>query len=160
MLAIIDEQPRHGFGIAKELQRDDSLSSLINVRRPLIYRSLNALNEAGLIRESKTEAGDQGSRRTLYRTTARGARTCSTWLATTVEHPRDARLELLAKFVLRTRRGLSNRVLAKKQRKLFLGFAIELEQAAKFAEQDARLIALWRFESVRAMIRLLDTVAA
>ena len=160
VLSIIDEQPRHGFGVAKELQGDESLSALINVRRPLIYRSINSLRDASLIRESKTEAGDQGSQRTVYRATTRGSRMTKTWLASTVDHPRDARLELLAKFVLRTRRGLSNRSLATKQRSKFLKIAAELNKAAKLASPDARLVALWRYESVNAMIRLLNSVAA
>lgn len=160
VLSIIDEKPRHGFGVAKDLQGDESLSALINVRRPLIYRSLNSLRDGGLIRESKTEAGDQGSRRTVYKVTARGSRMTKTWLCSTVDHPRDARLELLAKFVLRTRRGLSNRSLATRQRSQFLKIAAELNRAAKLASPDARLVALWRYESVNAMIRLLNSVAA
>ncbi len=160
VLSIIDEKPRHGFGVAKELQGDESLSALINVRRPLIYRSINSLRDGGLIRESKTEAGDQGSQRTVYKATARGSRMTKTWLGSTVEHPRDARLELLAKFVLRTRRGLSNRSLAAKQRSQFLKISAELKRAVKLASPDARLVALWRYESVNAMIRLLNSVAA
>ena len=160
VLSIIDEKPRHGFGVAKELQGDESLSALINVRRPLIYRSLNSLRDGGLIRESKTEAGDQGSQRTVYKATIRGSRMTKAWLSSTVDHPRDARLELLAKFVLRTRRGLSNRSLATKQRSEFLKIASDLNQAVKLASPDARLVALWRYESVNAMIRLLNSVAA
>ena len=160
VLSIIDEKPRHGFGVAKELQADESLSALINVRRPLIYRSLNTLRDGGLIRESKTEDGDQGSRRTVYTTTARGSRSTKAWLGSTVEHPRDARLELLTKFVLRTRRGLSNRSLATKQRSQFLKIATDFNRAVKLASPDARLVALWRYESVNAMIRLLNSVAA
>ena len=160
VLSIIDEKPRHGFGVAKELHADESLSALINVRRPLIYRSLKTLRDGGLIRESKTEAGDQGSRRTVYTATALGSRATKAWLGSTVEHPRDARLELLAKFVLRTRRGLSNRSLAKKQRSQFLKIAADLNRAVKLASPDARLVALWRYESVNAMIRLLNSVAA
>lgn len=65
VLSLIDEHPAHGFAIAKLLINDDSLAAVMRVRRPLVYRSLNALNDAGLIRASKTEAGDQGSERTV-----------------------------------------------------------------------------------------------
>ena len=158
VLRLVCEKPQHGFAISKELDADESLVTVMKVRRPLVYRSINSLEAAGLIRPSKTEAGDQGSERTVYSPTARGKATSAEWLESIVEHPRDARIELLAKFVLRGRANLSNKGLAKRQRDLFSVFAQELKTKEKVAEPNTKLVARWRYESIHAMIRLLDSV--
>ena len=158
VLALIGEKSQHGFAISKELERDPSLAAVIRARRPLVYRSINSLVEAKLIRETKTEPGDQGSPRVVYATTAAGRSTTTTWLNETVDHPRDARIELLAKFVLRSRRNLKNQQLAMRQKKLFERQASKLQISAKLATDDVRLVSLWRVENINAMIRLLDAV--
>ncbi|MEO5974000.1 MAG: PadR family transcriptional regulator [Ilumatobacteraceae bacterium] len=159
VLSLIAEQPRHGFAVSKELQQDPSLNEIIKIRRPLVYRSVNTLVAAGMIRESKIEPGDQGSPRTVYAATASGKRLNDEWLRSTVELPRDARLELLAKFALRNRRGLSNHSLAKRQCRKFQILANKLAAATTQASPDAQLVALWKIETVSAMIRLLQTVS-
>ena len=158
VLAIIGEKPQHGFAVSKELETDPSLSAVIRARRPLVYRSINSLVDAKLIRETKTEPGDQGSPRVVYGTTATGKTTTTTWLNDTVDHPRDARIELRAKFVLRNRRAINSKQLAIRQRKLFKRQAANLQVAANSATDDVRLVALWRVENINAMIRLLDVV--
>ena len=158
VLAIIGEKPQHGFAVSKELETDPSLSAVIRARRPLVYRSINSLVDAKLIRETKTEPGDQGSPRVVYATTATGKNTTTKWLNDTVDHPRDARIELLAKFVLRSRRNLKNQQLAKRQKKLFEQQAAKLQASANSATDDVRLVALWRVENINAMIRLLEAV--
>ena len=158
VLALINEKPQHGFAIAKELSADESLVAVLNVRRPLVYRSINSLEAAGLILPTKTEAGRQGSERTVYSPTAKGKSTSKAWLDNIVEHPRDARIELLAKFVLRDRANLSNVGLARRQRKLFAEFAQDFKTKEQNAAPNSKLVSRWRFESIQAMIRLLDSV--
>jgi PadR family transcriptional regulator AphA len=160
VLALICEKPQHGFAISKELDSDESLVAVMNVRRPLVYRSINTLEAASLIKPTKTEAGVQGSKRTVYSPTTRGKTTSTQWLNSIVEHPRDARIELLAKFVLRGRSRLSNASLAKKQRDLFVRFAQEFKAKEKTSTGNTKLVARWRYESITAMIRLLDSVNA
>ena len=158
VLAIIGENPQHGFAISKELDNDPSLAAVVHIRRPLVYRSINCLLDAKLIRESKTEPGDQGSQRVIYTVTTSGKLASNTWLNEVVDHPRDARIELLAKFVLRNRRNLKNQQLAKRQKKLFENQAAKLQISANLATDDVRLVSLWRVENINAMIRLLDAV--
>ena len=158
VLALVGEKPRHGFAVSKELETDPSLSAVIRARRPLVYRSINSLVDAKLIRETKTEPGDQGPPRVIYAANATGKSTTTKWLNDTVDHPRDARIELLAKFVLRNRRTMSNKQLATRQQKLFERQAANLQVAANSATDDVRLVALWRVETINAMIRLLEAV--
>ena len=158
VLRLVCEKPQHGFAISKELDADESLVTVMKVRRPLVYRSINSLEAAGLIKPSKTEAGVQGSERTVYSPTARGKATSAEWLESIVEHPRDARIELLAKFVLRGRSNMSNTRLAKRQRDLFSTFAKDFKIRERSADPNTKLVARWRYESISAMIRLLDSV--
>ena len=158
VLAIIGEKPQHGFAISKELDNDPSLAAVVRIRRPLVYRSINCLLDAKLIRESKFEPGDQGSQRVILTVTSTGKLASTTWLNEVVDHPRDARIELLAKFVLRNRRNLKNKQLAKRQKKLFERQAAKLQVSANLATDDVRLVSLWRVENINAMIRLLDAV--
>jgi len=158
VLAIIGEKPQHGFAISKELDNDPSLAAVVRIRRPLVYRSINCLLDAKLIRESKIEPGDQGSQRVIFTVTSTGKLASTTWLNEVVDHPRDARIELLAKFVLRNRRNLKNQQLAKRQKKLFERQVAKLQVSANLATDDVRLVSLWRVENINAMIRLLDAV--
>lgn len=154
VLALLTEEPQHGFGIYGSIQRDDALSMAISVRRPLVYRSLNDLESAGLITPVRTEDGQRGAPRTIYRATAKGKRTTDTWLNSIVTHPRDARLELLAKFALRARRNMPNRRLAGQQRRHFESFANSLSKTEPLTP-TAELVRKWRYESINAMIGLL-----
>lgn len=155
VLALLDESPQHGFGVARALADDEALAMAITVRRPLVYRSINALALAGLIEPARIEAGKRGAPRTIYRATTRGRRLTREWLDAVVEHPRDARLELLAKFAVRARRGMSNRVLAAKQRARFEPMAAALRDARDDSDPATDLVRRWRYESLAAMVGLL-----
>ena len=154
VLALVVEEPQHGFGIFASIQRDDALSMAISVRRPLVYRSLNELEGSTFITPARTEKGKRGAPRTIYRATPKGRRTADAWLNSIVTHPRDARLELLAKFALRARRDMPNRQLARNQRKHFESLATSLAPTTA-TTPTAELVRKWRYESINAMIGLL-----
>jgi DNA-binding PadR family transcriptional regulator len=155
VLALLDEEPQHGFGVAKTLADDEALAMALTVRRPLVYRSIDGLESAGLVEPIRTEPGQRGAPRTIYRATKRGRRLTREWLDAVVTHPRDARLELLAKFALRARRGMSNRALAATQRRHFEPMAIALRSARADGNPTADLVRRWRYESLNAMVDLL-----
>lgn len=156
VLVLVDEEPRHGFGVATAIADDDALSMAITVHRPLVYRAIDRLHAEGLLAPDRTEPGDRGAPRTVWRTTSAGRAAARGWLESTVPHPRDARLELLAKFALRSRRGMANRRFAAAQRRCFEPVAASLRsRGSDRAGAAADLVRRWRYESVAAMIRLL-----
>jgi DNA-binding PadR family transcriptional regulator len=154
VLVLVDEEPRHGFGIASAISGDEALSMAITVHRPLVYRAIDRLHDVGLVAPSRTEPGERGAPRTVWRATAAGRSAAKEWLEATVPHPRDARLELLAKFALRSRRGMANRHFAAAQRRCFEPVAASLRTPDR-STTAADLVRRWRYESVAAMIRLL-----
>ena len=155
VLALLVEEPRHGFAVARILATDEHLAQTVTLSRPVVYRSLNTLLERGLIREARREPGTHGSDRTVYRPTARGVREDATWLDLPVALPRDARIDLLTKFILRARRGLDNRDLARRQIAQFESRAERLESDAESSD----VVSIWRQESLAATLRVLRRIA-
>jgi DNA-binding PadR family transcriptional regulator len=160
VLALVAEEPRHGFAVARELRPDAPVGEVWTVARPLVYRSLDHLRAAGLVTPVRTEAGAQGPHRTVYRVTRSGAARCSRWLDRPVDHPREVRTELLAKLVLRARRGRPLAPLARRQLDRFAPVAEGLEVRAQVASGTARLPARWKVESLEAIRRTLAAVVA
>jgi DNA-binding PadR family transcriptional regulator len=157
-LALLDEAPMHGFGVARAIEADDALAATLSVRRPLVYRSLDNLLADGLIEEARVEDGRRGAPRTIYRTTRRGKRACATWLDEVVASPRDTRLELLAKFALRSRRGSPNADLAARQRRHFEPIAEAMHAELGPLTSGRALVARWRYESIRSMLGVLEEI--
>lgn len=155
VLALITEEPQHGFAIARTLAQDEQLSQVISLSRPLVYRSLATLCELGLVRAARVEPGKQGRDRTVYRTTPAGTKANTDWLSSVVEHPRDARVDLLAKFVLRSRRGLDNAGLARRQIAAFTPLSTRLSRSSTRGD----VVSLWRRESLSATMRVLQSIA-
>ena len=155
VLALVAESPRHGFDVAENLATDEALSLAVTVRRPLVYRALDDLAAAGLITVARREPGSRGANRVVYRATPKGRRVNTTWLNSVVSHPRDARIELLAKFALRSRRGLPHQRLAAAQRRVFEPIAAALSRSPSGESPAAALVRRWRRESVTAMVTLL-----
>jgi PadR family transcriptional regulator AphA len=158
VLAVIAEEPRHGFSVARELAPDAPIGQVWTVRRPLVYRSLEYLAADRSIKPSRTEPGAQGPHRTVYGVTRTGRSRLGHWLVQPVAHPREVRSELLVKFVLRARRGERLTPLAVAQLELFAPVADGLARAARRSTGADRVVARWRLESMRAITRTLEAI--
>jgi PadR family transcriptional regulator AphA len=156
VLALLCEQPRHGWAIARELAPGGSIGRIWTVSRPLAYRAMDDLAERKLIRATGTEQGS-GPRRTIYAATARGRREHEHWLTTPIEHLRDVRTELLLKLVFGERERRSPRPLLRLQKRALQPIFVALETAASAPRAD--VVDRWRLESARAVQRFLDTAA-
>jgi PadR family transcriptional regulator AphA len=160
VLALVAEEPRHGFAVARELGPAAPVGTVWTVARPLVYRALDHLRSAGLIVPDRTEAGAQGPHRTVYRVTRSGGARCRHWLDRPVDHPREVRTELLVKLVLRARRGRPCAPLARRQLERFAPVAEGLEARARAATGTDRIAARWKVESLEAIRRTLTAVVA
>lgn len=105
VLAVVREGPTHGFAIAALTASTGELGRVWQLPRPVVYRALSRLAEAGLVAPAAVESGP-GPRRTVYEVTARGAAAADGWLAAPVRHVRQPRSHLLMKLALLDRRGL------------------------------------------------------
>jgi DNA-binding PadR family transcriptional regulator len=153
VLALLLEQPRHGWSLVRELAPGGPVGRIWSLSRPLTYRSIDTLIGRRLVRAAATEAG-QGARRTILTVTPSGGRRARDWLATPVEHLRDVRTELLLKLVIAERLGLDRRPVLRTQQQAFAPIVAALERAADAPGSD--LVDRWRCESARAAARFVE----
>jgi DNA-binding PadR family transcriptional regulator len=152
VLALLAEQPRHGWAIVLELAREGDVGRVWRLSRALAYRAMDTLTTRRLVRATGTEPGG-GPRRTILTATAAGRRESARWLSSPVEHIRDVRTELLLKLVLSQRAGLDPRPLIRaQQRELRAVFAARRAAAAR---PDADLVDQWRHEAAESVQRFL-----
>jgi len=104
VLALISEAPTHGFAIYRLTAPEGDLGRIWHIHRPVIYRSIGRLEQAGLNAPQTVEAG-RGPQRMIYAATPEGHKATATWLDTPVEHIRDVRSHLLIKLALLDRAG-------------------------------------------------------
>ena len=80
------------------------LGRIWRIPRPVVYRAIGRLVEAGFITPASVEPG-LGPQRTIYTVTVPGREAAEHWLSTPVEHVRDIRSHLLIKLALLHRAG-------------------------------------------------------
>lgn len=150
-LALLVEQPAHGFALAKALAPGSDLGRIVTVRRPLVYRALDRLVADGLAAPQQTEPGDAGPNRTVMAPTAQGVTAANRWLITPVHHVRQLRVEFLVKLRLLERRGRSNRRLVAAQRA-----ALDETLTGLVAQAAPDVVGRWRAHNASAAAMFLD----
>lgn len=139
VLGILASGPSHGFAISKQLGPEGFLGRVLTVRRPLVYRALDRMVEAGNAEPVTTEKGDAGPNRIVLRVTATGRRHLDRWLAEPVQHVRDLRIEFLLKLTLLEYLGRSPAPLIRKQRATLAATLTALDET-----QPGDHVELWR----------------
>jgi DNA-binding PadR family transcriptional regulator len=157
VLAVLSQQPAYGFAVARLTTHGGALGRVWQIPRPVIYRSIGRLLDAGLIVPAGTEPG-LGPQRTIYTATEQGREAAGRWLDTPVQHVRDIRSQLLLKLALLDRAGADPAALLRRQREALepIASAIQAHEAAGDGF-DAILLA-WRRASVVAVIDFLDSI--
>jgi DNA-binding PadR family transcriptional regulator len=157
VLAVLSQQPMHGFAVARLTAHDGGLGRIWQVPKAVIYRAIGRLLDAGLIAPECTEPG-LGPQRTVYTATPQGREAARRWLHTPVEHVRDIRSELLLKLALLDRAGDDPAGLLRSQRAVIEPIAREIEaRRAECEGFDATLLA-WRRATALAALDFLDTI--
>lgn len=158
VLAVVSERPTHGFAIARLTRRGGELGRIWHIPRPVIYRAMGRLLDAGLLRPEAVEPG-LGPQRTIYTVTPEGQRAAEAWLDAPVEHVRDIRSELMLKLGLLDRAGRDPTGLLQRQRDVLEPIARAMEAGRPRGDGfDATLLA-WRRATATAALGFLDDVA-
>jgi PadR family transcriptional regulator AphA len=156
VLGLIAERPAHGFALARLVAPDGPVGRVYEIPRPVVYRSIGRLVEAGLVQPRGVEHGEGGPQRTVLRITPRGKRVLKAWLSQPVEHVRDLRTEFLAKLALLERVGADPGPLLSAQRRVLDPIVAALADQKERAHEFDRSILAWRYEAARAAVRFLD----
>jgi DNA-binding PadR family transcriptional regulator len=158
VVAVLSERPAHGFAVARLTAPPGELGRIWHIPRPVVYRAIGRLLDAGLITPDAVESG-RGPQRTLYSVTPSGRQAAARWLDTPVQHVRDVRSHLLLKLALLDRAGRDPADLLKRQRAVLepIAAAITAEQQSQPAGFDATLLA-WRRATATATLEFLDDI--
>ena len=156
VLGILAEEPSHGFAISKQLEAESDVGRVITVRRPLVYRALDRLVEAGYAEPVTTEQGE-GPQRVIHRVTRKGRNRLRAWLSQPVDHVRDLRIEFLLKLALLRRSEQSPLALIRAQR-VALDPTLEALDDPELEPDDH--VELWRQHNAAAATAYLEDLEA
>src|SRR4051794_699230 len=156
VLALLAEQPAHGWALASALSPDGEIGCVWSLGRPLVYRSLEILERRGLIEPSGREASLRGPKRTVFHVTTAGRAALERWLAEPVGHVHEIRSLLLLKLVFGERLGVDLSAMLDAQRDLLDERAEQLE--ARLAESTGaeRIMTGYRLETAHAARRFVE----
>ncbi|MGH3191562.1 MAG: PadR family transcriptional regulator [Streptosporangiaceae bacterium] len=159
VLALLCHQPAHGFAISQLTEPGGELGRIWRIPRPVVYRAIGRLLDAGLVTPASVEPG-LGPQKTIYTVTPQGDEAARHWLSTPVEHVRDIRSHLLIKLALLYRAGCDPADLLSRQRAALdpIAQAIEARQA-DLDGFDAILLA-WRRATAVAALAFIDDISA
>ena len=158
VLALLCEKPAHGWALARELSDTGELGSIWSLTRPLVYRSLEILEERGLIVAAGHEPGARGPNRTIFRATISGHAAVAEWLREPVEHVRDGRSLLLLKLVFAQRACVDPAPMLAAQHGALAEAIDSLETRMRESEGIDTILLRFRLESSRALERFIDGV--
>lgn len=156
VLALLAENPSHGFAVARQLRAEADLGRILTVHRPLVYRALDRLVKTGLAEPTQVEPGNAGPSRTIHRPTDCGHLALRGWFAQPVEHVRDLRIELLVKVRLVERLGNDATELVLAQ---LTALAPTFDRLVD-GDECGDVVDLWRHHSADAARRFLNELAA
>lgn len=149
VLALIVQQPRHGWAIHEELTPQGEIGRAWTLSRQLVYRAIDTLETDGLVKRAQPKDGGGGDK-VIISPTAKGKARTKTWLDQPVAHLRDVRTELVVKMMLRERAGLPARTFLNAQQEAFAPLLQAIETSPAHTPVD-----MWRRESASAVKRYL-----
>jgi tRNA (adenine37-N6)-methyltransferase len=157
-LGLLCEESRHGWAITRELAPEGELGRVFSCTRPLVYRALGQLREAGLVEVRETVTSDAGPERTTLAATRRGRAAFRRWRDVPVEHVRDLRSELMLKLLFHERAGRDPSALLRGQAASLAQAELALERQARSAAAFDQTLVLWRLSVVRAALSFVEAL--
>jgi DNA-binding PadR family transcriptional regulator len=160
VLALLSEEPAHGFALARAMATGGEVGQVWSMRRPLVYRALETLEQREMIRPAGTVPSQTGPQRTILEVTPEGTKAVAEWLSQPVSHVRDARSLLMLKLLFLSRREADLAPLLTAQRAQFASHAESLTAALEQTEGFDRTLLLWRLHNTTAAVRFTETMLA
>lgn len=157
-LGFLCERPAHGWAIARALAPVGEIGRVYSCTRPLTYRALGQLREAGLVEVKGTVASQAGPARTTLGPTRRGRAAFARWLGSSIEHVRDLRSELMLKLLFHERGGQSPEPLLREQALALVATERVLEEQLDAAVGFEDTLVLWRLSVVRAALSFVEAL--
>jgi DNA-binding PadR family transcriptional regulator len=160
VLSLLCIEPAHGWTLASEFNPDREIGAIWSLSRPLVYRTLEILENRGLVEPDRIEAGVRGPHRTVFRATDLGQETFRRWLAEPVEQTRDMQPLFLLKLVFAERAGILPPPIVDTQRAAFSSEVQSLEERLEHSSGSEWAVNYFRLESTSAVLRLIDSLGS
>jgi tRNA-Thr(GGU) m(6)t(6)A37 methyltransferase TsaA len=155
-LGLLCEAPAHGWAIARELAPTGSVGGVYSCTRPLVYRALRQLREAGLAEVRGTGTSEKGPAHTTLGPTRRGRARFVRWRGSPVAHVRDLRSELMLKLLFHDRAGVDPQALLERQATVLARTERAFEEQLASSEGFDRTLALWRLSASRGALSFVE----
>jgi PadR family transcriptional regulator, regulatory protein AphA len=97
LLDLVDQKPRHGYEIYKELNRLEGIGLVWQLKQSQLYALLDKLQARGYL-EGRVLPGENRPDRCELSVTPLGRKELENWADRVVDSPRDMRQEFLAKL--------------------------------------------------------------
>jgi PadR family transcriptional regulator AphA len=160
VLCLLCEEPTYGLALTGLLARSGRMGQVWRVPKAMVYRALQRLELAGLVREAGQQRPRQGPVRSLYEATPAGRTAATAWLSRPAEHARDVRSELMVKLALLDRIGADPRELLQAQLARLLPVAAALDERLRATTGFEHALTLYRHESVSGTLRFLQALTS
>ena len=157
-LGVLCEGPRHGWAVARDLAPDGEIGRVYSCTRPLVYRALAQLRDAGLVEVRGYTPSEEGPARTTLGPTRPGRAAFRRWRSAPIEHVRDLRSELMLKLLFAERARSDPTPLLHAQASLLARAELTLERQTRDAAGFERTLALWRLSVVRAALSFVEAL--
>ena len=160
VLALVAEKPIHGWALSVKLAKGGEIGAIWSLGRPLVYHSLERLEQEKLIKPVGLERGDRGPHRVVYGATPKGRAALRSWLVGPVEHVRDIRSLFLLKVVLSQRVGIDVEPLLVAQRAVLVPFVTwleaQLDDVDPVGSPGEATMLYFRLETAKTIVRFID----
>jgi PadR family transcriptional regulator AphA len=158
VLAIFSQRPLHGFAVAQLTAPGGELGRVWHIPKPVVYRAIGRLADAGLVTPEGVEPG-LGPQRTIFSATPQGRKAAANWLDTPVTHVRDIRSQLLLKLALLDRAGRDPTDLLTRQRAVLEPIARAIEAGQPRQAGFDEILLAWRRATAAAALGFLDSIS-
>lgn len=157
VLALLCEQPVHGYAVAAAMAPDGEIGKVWALGNALTYRALNVLRQLELVEVDAITPGDRAPSRRRLKATAAGKRMVTRWLKTPDAHVRDLRSSLILKLWFLERRGRPAEPLLIAQRDVLATTvaAFQTRLATDPTDPEA-LLFRWRWTMATAALRFVE----
>lgn len=119
ILALLDEEPMHGYELHHRLNEMPGISKIWNIKQALFYSKLERLEASGFIEKANPLNEEGTPSRVVLQITEQGKESLMEWISTPVRKARDLRQIFLGKLIIARRYGQDQAIdLIHKQRQV------------------------------------------
>lgn len=162
ILALLDEEPMHGYELHQKLSKLPGISKIWNLKQALFYAKLERLHTDGYIQEHSTQKEGTAPARVVFQLSPIGKNSLSAWITVPVPKARDIRQVFLGKLIIARRYCLRKALeLIHNQRIVCQSWLQHLESEIPEAtdqELDEYIVHSYKMNREQSMLNWLDNL--